>query len=657
MRGFLFVLRKELLERRLVFPVALLLGVVPWLLPWLVPGERPADVRAVAAVALAVGVLLVLAWATGASALVGDLAEGRLGFLFSQPISAGAIWTGKVAAALTVSLGAALLVLLPSVWTLAESLWAHPVSAALLIAGPAALLVVLASAVVALAVRARTAWLFLDLAAVGVAVGASLWGIRGLRALGASGAAALVLTALVPAVLLCWILATSASIRIGRSETDRTHRASSLYAAGGLALVAALVAGYAGWAVRVEPDDLVGIDVAGALRGTTWVAVTGPLRARPGAWATILVDVASDRYTVVPADLNRGRRTQVALSGDGLVLAYAHGSGRGEWEIAWVDLGVSEPAWTEVPIGLGCELATTRLSADGSSLACWCLLGGDGGGGLLRIHETRTGRLVVEDRLDGPTPKEIRFRGTEELLLVGPSRTSPHESWLSVRRYSLSEGRVTTERDIGPVGGYWVDPAGETIGTSEGVYSVRTGEQLRSFDLDDSPVRTVPWRLSPGVFGGCGSIYLHDMGKAYWCRFWVDGGGESVHVPFHKVEVELHGQPARGQVLASTRGEDGWSTWLIDAASGEKSVVAKGLRSIASPWAPIGSPASGLYLDDRGGLVRLEPSDKRTLLLRGRLDPDADFETWPFAYDLDWLIDPFVAVGSVGLPKRKGPTG
>jgi hypothetical protein len=655
MSGFLFVLRKELLERRLVFPVALLLGVVPWLLPWLVPDERSADVRAAAAVALAVGVLLVLAWATGASTLVGDLAEGRLGFLFSQPISAGAIWTGKVAAALTVSLGAALLVLLPSAWTLAASLWAHPVSAALSMAGPAALLIVLASAVVALAVRARTAWLFLDLAAVGLAVGASLWGIRGLRALGASGAAALVLTALLPMVLLCWMLATSASIRIGRSETDRAHRASSLYAAGGLALVAALVAGYAGWAVRVEPDDLAGIDSSGALRGTTWVAVTGPLRARPGAWATILVDVASDRHTVVPADLEGGRRTQVALSGDGLVLAYALGSDRGEWEIAWVDLGVSEPAWTEVPVGLGCELATTRLSADGASLACWCLLGG--GEGLLRVHETRTGRLVVEDRLDGPTPKEIRFRGTEELLLVGPSRTTPYESWLSVRRYSLSEGRVTAERGIGPVGGYWVDGVGETIGTSEGVYSVRTGEQLRSFDLDDSPVWTVPWRLSPGVFGGCGSIYRHDMGKAFWCRFWVDGEGESVHVPFHEQEVELHGQPARGQVLASTRAEDGWSTWLIDAASGEKSVVARGLRSIAPPWAPIGSPATGLYLDDRGGLVRLEPSGERTLLLRGRLDPDADFETWPFAYDLDWLVDPFVAVGSVGLPKPTARPG
>jgi hypothetical protein len=130
-----------------------------------------------------------------------------------------------------------------------------------------------------------------------------------------------------------------------------------------------------------------------------------------------------------------------------------------------------------------------------------------------------------------------------------------------------------------------------------------------------------------------------------------------VHVPFHELEVELHGQPARGQVLASTRAEDGWSTWLIDAASGEKSVVARGLRSIAPPWAPIGSPATGLYLDDRGGLVRLEPSGERTLLLRGRLDPDADFETWPFAYDLDWLVDPFVAVGSVGLPKPTARPG
>jgi hypothetical protein len=206
------------------------------------------------------------------------------------------------------------------------------------------------------------------------------------------------------------------------------------------------------------------------------------------------------------------------------------------------------------------------------------------------------------------------------------------------------------------VGGYWVDGVGETIGTSEGVYSVRTGEQLRSFDLDDSPVWTVPWRLSPGVFGGCGSVYLHDMGKAYWCRFWVDGEEESVHVPFHKLEVELHGQPVHGQVLASTRAEDGWSTWLIDAASGEKSVVARGLRSIAPPWGSIGSPATGLYLDDRGGLVRLEPSGERTLLLRGRLDPDADLESWPYEYGLDWLTGLFDDVG-LAKPPRPRPRG
>ena len=70
--------------------------------------------RSGVALGLALIVSLVLAMALGGSVIARDLGERRLGFYFARPISGGAIWAGKLAAAAVLAVGAGVLVLLPA---------------------------------------------------------------------------------------------------------------------------------------------------------------------------------------------------------------------------------------------------------------------------------------------------------------------------------------------------------------------------------------------------------------------------------------------------------------------------------------------------------------------------------------------------------------
>ena len=98
MSRLLAVAARELRERWLLFPAALVLGLIPLVLPAFgVEVER----RDLPLIGLAMAFMLGTSAAVviGSTMLARDAANGRLGFLFSRPLSWPTIWGGKGLAA------------------------------------------------------------------------------------------------------------------------------------------------------------------------------------------------------------------------------------------------------------------------------------------------------------------------------------------------------------------------------------------------------------------------------------------------------------------------------------------------------------------------------------------------------------------------------
>ncbi|MCG8457997.1 MAG: hypothetical protein MI919_17105, partial [Holophagales bacterium] len=95
------VFLREIHEWRWVLAAAPLLGLLSWLAPYLpsLRNQSPEEVRT-ASILLCLGLFGGgFALALGSSLLVRDLAERRLGFYLARPVPAGALWLGKLAAA------------------------------------------------------------------------------------------------------------------------------------------------------------------------------------------------------------------------------------------------------------------------------------------------------------------------------------------------------------------------------------------------------------------------------------------------------------------------------------------------------------------------------------------------------------------------------
>jgi hypothetical protein len=171
-RGLAAVFGREVAERRILPLVALGLGLVP-LASVYFPGvrwERAEDVRSGMASLLALGLTAALSLILGGSVIARDLGERRLGFYFARPLRGWTIWGGKLAAATALTLGGGLLVLLPT--ALLNASWPDPgfvfgfsrSTGLWMVVALAAGFLLLVSHALGVILRARSAWLVLDLA-------------------------------------------------------------------------------------------------------------------------------------------------------------------------------------------------------------------------------------------------------------------------------------------------------------------------------------------------------------------------------------------------------------------------------------------------------------------------------------------------------------
>jgi hypothetical protein len=374
MNRLLAVAARELRERWLLFPASLVLGLIPFVLP-----AFGVDRQAMPILGLmtAVGLGTAAAVLIGSTMLARDAANGRLGFLFSRPLSWPTIWGGKWLAAVVLVTSSAALAASPFMAVYPPE--SHGGSWLRTLAdGPAwtlfVCLLVLAVGIAnfnAAAYRSRSPWLVLDLLLVATTLWAARRYVAPLWRFGILGRGEWSPPlALVPLVLAL-LAGSAAQVAVGRTDLRRAHRALSLVFWALVALTLAGAAGYWRWVLSAGPADVsihaVTRDAAGR-----WIYAEGS--GSRGGWYPYgyLIDTASGRYVPSPEpDPVWGYfPSGVLFSSDGRhgVLPVADGRGAA---IAWVELAASpRVTWVSLesspPLGFGWGTAIALSPAGGS---------------------------------------------------------------------------------------------------------------------------------------------------------------------------------------------------------------------------------------------------------------------------------------------------
>ncbi|HVS04096.1 MAG TPA: hypothetical protein VMT16_15125, partial [Thermoanaerobaculia bacterium] len=407
MRGLLAVTARELGAWRGALWLALAAAALVLAAPWLPGLERhpPGDARVAAALALGGLLVALLALFVGSGVIGRDLAEGRLAFFYALPLRAGTLAAGKLLAGAIVLYGAAALVLAPAAATGAVGVGLFvpgsgtsrdplgSLQAVALLLAPLALLLLAHTYGVAL--RARTAWLALDLLALPLA---GWWVLRGAGALAGMLALDLLATGLLTVFLLmlaALIAGVVAQLARGRVLPAAAHRWLSATAWAGVLVVALGFFGWSRWVLAAGPQQLRAVALAESAPAGPWLAVSGPLAHRPGYRPWLLVDPESGGWLRLgPAGEGwYGPEVAFTAAGDRAVWVRRQGGPWSPGEVVALDLTAAPPRRTPLPLALPPGEATLALDAAGERLATIAA-------GTLAVHQLPAGRTVAAARLD-----------------------------------------------------------------------------------------------------------------------------------------------------------------------------------------------------------------------------------------------------------------
>jgi len=264
MKGFTSVLMRETAQRRTIWWAALAAGLLPFLLAVL-PGTTfsRAEIRDASALGIAAGFGLLVALVLGASVIGRDLSEGRISFDFTRPVGGLSIWSGRMAAAVVLALGSALVALLPAtlagggpVKLMAVSLGRSSADGMVPVFGVfwstvlyllTLLFLVMLAHAGSVMVRSHSLWLLVDLVCcLGFLAVLFLTG-RFLYAQGAIMGIVRAAWIALGILLLSLLAAGAAQVCKGRTDLKAGHKIISITLWSLCALGAVSIAGYANW--------------------------------------------------------------------------------------------------------------------------------------------------------------------------------------------------------------------------------------------------------------------------------------------------------------------------------------------------------------------------------------------------------------------------
>ena len=625
MKATMAVMAREVMARRELLLMAVAVAIMISMLPFLpnIETYEATDVRTVGSSVSALALGCVLALLLGATVFGNDLSEGRLGFFFSRPVSGLAVWWGRVLAVMALVWAVEVIVLAPAlfsegirVFTSSDPFdWLTLLSYVI-----APLLLFLLAHAVSIMVRARTAWLFLDLVGC-LAAGVVGWmTLRPFLWMGAE--TALWVIASVLFTVLAFALATAGTVGTvtGRCDLRRTHGALSIALWSVLAVTVGGVAAYAGWLQSFEAGDVDRVEVLSVSPTGEWVDVLGLAPGRLDVRRRFLVSTTDDRWLATPL---HGWWTwnSIVFSTDGSHAAWL-GQGRGKEprSLRYMALDGMEldPESTKILVPPGTDF---ELSPDGAQVAIM-------DEGMLSIYELADEHLLTavrlpEDllgstmffldadtiRLYGRSPEregnairiaEVRVE-SGEILRTGEIAKTPDRAWTA-----FDSGVETMV--IG-----WRAEESERWG--RGMYSARSGELIRTL------IGRFPLLLSRGRIA---NLHEEDDGRAWLVVESPDGAHRPEYDLGIGVDATLGGEALPGELMVlrlvdpAVRSE-GRRADLIDLETGRWRPVATGVRrswigfqrksgALGSSFWYVNQPAAARLLTDRtGALVRWDP--------------------------------------------------
>lgn len=296
MNGALRVARLEIVRRWQVLAAGLAGGVIPVAAAALLDLPEPAGVRLVMASVIALLFVVAIGGAIGASMIVSEITNGRAGFYFARPLSGAAIWAGKLLGSLVVVLGAAMLVLLPSLLLAIGANQGASLTDLALLALAVGVVLVLAHAG-AVAWRSRSRLLVLDAAGAVVACAAAGWLL--LRLLESAGDDAFMIGSGLAAGLTVLGAGAAGALQVvrGRGDLKRGHRVLTATMAAAAAVTVVALALFSHWYTAVDLADLDHEWIVASSPEGPWVAVMNRNRVRPGFYPTFLLDCETGRAT------------------------------------------------------------------------------------------------------------------------------------------------------------------------------------------------------------------------------------------------------------------------------------------------------------------------------------------------------------------------
>jgi hypothetical protein len=616
---------RDLVSRRELLILAIVCAVGVSLLPYFpgVQDHAAQDVRTVGSTTVAIALGWGLALLFGATIFGRDLSEGRFGFYFARPVSGLAVWWGRVLAALLLILVCEVIVLLPSLFGGISILtsnydWVWPAVIAYLMMP--FLLLLLAHAV-SIMVRARTAWLFLDLAGF-VVVSVVAWlSLRPLLMTVAEIAVWVIGGALMAALLIALSMAGWVGVAVGRVDVPRTHGALSLALWGTLAVCLAGIVVYSSWLRNFGPADFDEVEVLTVAPDGGWVEAFGQARNRLDVRRRCLISTTDNLWIPVAGPWG-GFPMDVIYSVDGSMALWRGAGGSDEPRTLWrADLGRRDPSPQPTNLVVAMDALLT-LSAAGDRLAIL-------EEGTLSIYELEDERLVKAVRLpEGFERVTLLFPSEDALRLFVRVGHGDGQSLLIVN-VAVATGEIVPTGKIMGVGDrpvllvdgqlqhmvVWTRSEDGLV-SDRNIYDANDGSFIRKLTTSGFPRFLRDGRLvirSVDEEGGT-SLVVED----------VEGEDRIVHSIEDTAELLLGSEAVPNGVVVS-RLEDpldrtqGMRIDLFDVDSGEVRNIGRHLRRDFSwlPW-QYGSagaviwfrdqPTSArLFLDQTGALMRWNP--------------------------------------------------
>ncbi|HPW56909.1 MAG TPA: hypothetical protein PLP31_14345 [Thermoanaerobaculaceae bacterium] len=651
MRGLLAVAQREVVDRRMWLLAALAAGLIPMaapLLPWVDAGSV-AEARSMLASVLAATLTAAGTLALGLSMVGSDLAERRLGFYFARPLSAGAIWWGKLAASFLIVVLVGVLAALPTALVggnlVLRDLVGLTADGAVLAGGSVVFVLLVLALAHALGVmgRSRSVWIVLDLVAA-VAVGGAIWAV-GRRFMLAG-----------PMTLMTWLLASSLTVvlaallaagwvqvAVGRTDPRRGHMALSATLWGTLGSFALAVVGYAAWVFAAIPSSLECLwEVMPASSGS-WSLVSGSSAGRGDYYPVFLLDAATGRWVSLEPTPHWWWFTPM-FSADGRRAVWLQPTGldpSDTRQVVLAELSEPQPRPVATSLILGRSARNARLSPSGQRLAVLAEK-------TISVYSLPEAALVRASRLDAHSSQiSIRFATDDELVVsvwpeTGPSTATAVDATLW--RFDVRSGKLerTGTLEASRYRDDWgipADPLGELrlafhprgSEMELAMHDARTGALKASLlSQPDQPLLGATFLADGRIVVGESRTAAGEPARVH--LFGRDGRLlRSVAMPDGKIggfgsEVAPDVLAVRLGTLESWAGRGG-NTVLVDLEAGTVRRLAAGHVPIPSVswWSPgrtpatPGSAASRLFRTPEGGLALYDPaSDSFTTILDTR---------------------------------------